>query len=60
MGQLHTVRQYSSTALFPMHTFMLLMVAKVHVHMKLKVQRREKLGEEVGMIPEEKGKFYNP
>lgn len=39
---------------------MLLMVAKVHVYMKLKVQRREKLGEEVGMIPEEKGKFYNP
>lgn len=44
MGQLHTLRQYDSTALLPMHTFMLLMIVKVYVYMKLKVQWRERKG----------------
>lgn len=47
MGQLHTVRYYNSTALLLMHIFMLLMVARVYVYMKLKVWWRERLGEEV-------------
>lgn len=47
MGQLHTLRQHDSTALLPMLTFMLLMAVKVYVYTKLKVQQRERLGEEV-------------
>lgn len=31
MGQLHTVRQYNSPALLPMHTFILLKVVRVFV-----------------------------
>lgn len=39
---------------------MLLMVVKVYVYMKLKVQCKERLGEEVWAIPEEEEKFYTP